>query len=83
MNEGGTVLIVDEKVSGHFTTDGDEVEQMMYGWSVFHCLLVGMADRPSAATGTVMRSKTLKQPAFEAGFEEVELLGIDNYFFRF
>ena len=69
MSEGGTVLIVDETVSGHFTTDGDEVEQMMYGWSVFHCLLVGMADRPPRATGTGIRSKTLIQHALEAGFE--------------
>jgi hypothetical protein len=55
----------------------------MYGWSVFHCLPVGMADNPSAATGTVMRADTLRQYAYAAGFQDLEILPIENYFFRF
>jgi hypothetical protein len=63
--------------------EGNDVEWMMYGWSILNCLPVGMADQPSAATGTVMRPDTLRRYASEAGFSGVELLPIDNYFFRF
>jgi SAM-dependent methyltransferase len=81
--ERGTVLIVDERVGDSFTPTGNDVEGMMYGWSVLHCLPVGMADHPSAATGTVMRTDTLRQYAKEAGLRDVEVLPIENFFFRF
>lgn len=80
--EQGTVLIVDERVGDVFTAEGDEVEAMMYGWSILHCLPVGMVDQPSAATGTVMRPGTLRRYAEQAGFQRVEILPVDNYFFR-
>jgi SAM-dependent methyltransferase len=79
---GGTVLIVDERVGDRFTAKGNDVEWMMYGWSVLHCLPVGMEEKPSAETGTVMRSDTLRRYATDAGFREVEVLPIENFFFR-
>ena len=82
-NETGAVVIVDERVGDTFTPTGNEVEWMMYGWSVLHCLPVGMADQPSTGTGTVMRAGTLRRYAQEAGFREVEVLPIDNFFFQF
>jgi 2-polyprenyl-3-methyl-5-hydroxy-6-metoxy-1,4-benzoquinol methylase len=81
--EGGAVLVVDERVGETFTPAGTDVERMMYGWSVLHCLPVGMADTPSAQTGTVMRPDTLRRYAREAGFRAVEILPIENYFFNF
>ncbi len=81
--EDGAVIIVDERVGDTFTPTGNEVEWMMYGWSVLHCLPVGMAEQPSAATGTVMRRATLRRYAQDAGFRDVEVLPIDNFFFRF
>jgi SAM-dependent methyltransferase len=81
--DGGSVIVMDERVGDRFTAKGNEVEWMMYGWSVLHCLPVGKADSPSAETGTVMRPDTLKQYAAEAGFCDVEILPIDNFFFRF
>jgi ubiquinone/menaquinone biosynthesis C-methylase UbiE len=78
----GTVLIADERVGDSFTPTGNDVEWMMYGWSVLHCLPVGMDDEHSAATGTVMRTDTLRQYAQAAGFRDVEVLPIDNFFFR-
>ena len=81
--ENGTVIIADERVGDTFSTTGNDVEWMMYGWSVLHCLPVGMADHHSVGTGTVMRTSTLEQYAREAGFQEVEVLPIDNFFFRF
>lgn len=79
----GTVFIADERVGDTFTSTGNEVEWMMYGWSILHCLPVGMVDQPSAQTGTVMRAETLKGYAREAGFQEVEIVPLENFFFRF
>jgi SAM-dependent methyltransferase len=78
----GFVLVVDERVGDTFTPTGNDVEWMMYGWSVLHCLPVGMADQPSVGTGTVMRTKTLEQYAQKAGFSQVKVLPIENFFFR-
>jgi 2-polyprenyl-3-methyl-5-hydroxy-6-metoxy-1,4-benzoquinol methylase len=79
----GTVLVVDERVSESFSTSKNDIDWMMYGWSILHCLPVGMADKPSAETGTVMRPDTLRAYAQEAGFAKVDILPIENYFFRF
>lgn len=83
INGTGAVIIADERVGDSFTPAGNEVEWMMYGWSVLHCLPVGMADQPATGTGTVMRTGTLRRYAQEAGFRDVEILPIDNFFFRF
>lgn len=80
--ERGAVLIADERVGDTFTAQGNEVEWMMYGWSMLHCLPVGMAEQPSAATGTVMRADTLREYARQAGFRDVEILPVENFFFR-
>jgi SAM-dependent methyltransferase len=78
----GFVLVVDERVGDTFTPTGNDVEWMMYGWSVLHCLPVGMADQPSVGTGTVMRADTLRGFAEEAGFSRVKVLPVENFFFR-
>jgi cyclopropane fatty-acyl-phospholipid synthase-like methyltransferase len=83
VGEGGTVLIVDEKVADRFTAPGDDVERYMYGFSILHCLPVGLVEQPSAATGTVMRTDTLRRYAEEAGFRTVEVLPVEHDFFRF
>ena len=79
----GVVLIVDERVGDAFTPKGNDVEWMMYGWSILHCLPVGMTDKDAAGTGTVMRTDTLRQYAAQAGFSRVEVLPIEHFFFRF
>jgi len=80
--DGGTVLVVDEKVAHVFTAPGDEVERMMYGWSVTHCLPTQQAEQPSAALGTVMRAGTVRELAAAAGYARVDVLPVDNDFFR-
>lgn len=80
---GGTVLIMDEKVADAFVAPGDDIERFMYGFSVLHCLPVGMADQPSVGTGTVMRTATLQGYAAAAGFTGVEILPIAHDWFRF
>jgi 2-polyprenyl-3-methyl-5-hydroxy-6-metoxy-1,4-benzoquinol methylase len=83
VGEGGTVLVVDEKVADRFGAFGDDIERAMYGWSILHCLPVGMVDQPSAETGTVIRESTMRRYAEEAGFQAVEVLPIEHDFFRF
>jgi 2-polyprenyl-3-methyl-5-hydroxy-6-metoxy-1,4-benzoquinol methylase len=80
--DGGALLIVDENVAETFTAPGDEIERMMYGWSVLMCLPAGMADRPTAATGTVLRPNTVRRFATEAGFRSVTVLPVEHDFFR-
>jgi SAM-dependent methyltransferase len=80
---GGTVLIVDERVPDAFAPNGDEIERMMYGFSVLHCLPVGMADKPSAETGAVMRRPTFHRYATAAGYRQVDELPIAHDTFRF
>lgn len=80
---GGTVLVMDENVAEAFTAPGDEVERVMYGFSITCCLPDGLSARPSVGTGTVMRPSTFTAYAQAAGFEDVEILPIENDFFRF
>jgi 2-polyprenyl-3-methyl-5-hydroxy-6-metoxy-1,4-benzoquinol methylase len=83
VDNDGVVLVVDERVGEEFKAPSDETERLMYGFSVLHCLPVGMAEQPSAATGTVMRPATLRHYATEAGFSGIETLPIDNELWRF
>jgi hypothetical protein len=81
--DDGAVVVMDERVADTFTAPGDEVERLMYTYSVLCCLPVGLADRPSVGTGTVMRADTVRRYAAEAGFAEVEVLPIEHEIFRF
>jgi SAM-dependent methyltransferase len=81
--EGGSVVIGDERVAERFTAPGDEIERFNYGWSVLHCLAVGMLDENSVGTGTMIRSDTVRAYAEEAGFGQVEVLSIEHDFWRF
>jgi hypothetical protein len=47
------------------------------------CHATGKADPPSAATGTVMRTDTLRRYGALAGFRTSEVLPIANDFFHF
>lgn len=82
---GGTapVIVMDERVADTFTAPGDELERLMYGYSLLCCLADGMAQQPSAGTGTVMRPGVLADYAGRAGFAGVDVLDLDNDFFRF
>jgi SAM-dependent methyltransferase len=81
--DDGSVLIADERVAETFAAPGDEIDQFNYGWSILHCLPASRAESSSLATGTVMRPPTLRRYAQEAGFREVQVLPIQNDFWRF
>ena len=74
LRPGGSLLIADEKTADTFAAPGDDVERTYYGFSVFTCLPAAMTERPTAATGTVMRADTMRRFAEEAGFANVERL---------
>jgi tRNA A58 N-methylase Trm61 len=81
--EGGSVVIADERVAERFNAPGDEIERFNYGWSVLHCLAVGLLDRDSAGTGSVLRPDTVRAYADQAGLGRVEVLPIGHDFWRF
>ncbi|HEX2041304.1 MAG TPA: class I SAM-dependent methyltransferase [Acidimicrobiales bacterium] len=78
----GVLLVADEAVAPTFTAPGDDLERMMYGWSITHCLPASLADQPSAAIGTVIREGTVRDLATKAGFRRVDVLDVDGGFFR-
>jgi 2-polyprenyl-3-methyl-5-hydroxy-6-metoxy-1,4-benzoquinol methylase len=80
---GGTVLVVDERVAETFTAPGEEIERLMYGYSLVCCLPDSLSSQPSVGTGTVMRPDTLAGYATAAGFAGVEILPVEHDFFRF
>lgn len=80
----GVVVIMDEAVSDAFTGQADELDRMMYGFSLFICLPDGLSSPPSVGTGTVMRPDTLRGYAQQAGFSDIEILPTGEFgFWRF
>lgn len=80
--DDGVLVVADEAVAESFQAPGDELERMMYGWSITHCLPASMAEQPSAAIGTVIRESTVRQLASAAGFRSVKVVPVDAGFFR-
>ena len=80
---GGSMFIGDERTEATFTAPAGEAERLFYGFSVFHCLPVGMIGEGAAGTGTVIRPDTVRRYAREAGFSSCEVLPIENDFWRF
>jgi 2-polyprenyl-3-methyl-5-hydroxy-6-metoxy-1,4-benzoquinol methylase len=81
--EGGSMVVGDERVPDSFSPPGDDMERLYYGFSILHCLPVGMVGEGAAGTGTVMRPDTVRRYADEAGFAGFEILPIENDFYRF
>ena len=80
----GVVVVMDEAVGESFTAPADDVDRIMYGYSLFICLPDGRSTPGSVGTGTVMRQSTLEAYAHEAGFGRVEVLPIEGFAaFRF
>jgi hypothetical protein len=82
LSPDGLVVVADEAVAAEFTAPGDDLERMMYGWSVTHCLPASRAESPSAAIGTAIRPTTVAALAAEAGFARCDVVDVDAGFFR-
>jgi SAM-dependent methyltransferase len=81
--DGGRVLVGDERTAERFALDAGDVERLYYGFSVLHCLPVGMVGENAAGTGTVMREDTVRGYAEQAGFADCTVAPIENEFWRF
>jgi len=81
--DGGVVFVGDERAADEFTSPASEIERLYYGFSIFHCLPVGMVGENAAGTGTVMRPETVRRYADEAGFTSCDVLPIEHDFWRF
>lgn len=84
LRDDGIVVVMDEAVAETFAPDGDEIERIMYAYSLLICLPDSMSTPGSVATGTVMRPAVLERYARGAGFAGIEILPIDDFAaFRF
>jgi 2-polyprenyl-3-methyl-5-hydroxy-6-metoxy-1,4-benzoquinol methylase len=81
--DGGCVLVADERTAERFSPDAGDGERLHYGFSVLHCLPVGMVGENAVGTGTVMRPDTMRRYASDAGFTGFEIQPIEDKFWRF
>lgn len=79
----GAVLIADEAVGDSLEENRNFLGHLMYNFSVLHCLPQAMVFPDAAGTGTVIRPSVLRGYAKEAGFTRVDVLPIENPFWRF
>jgi 2-polyprenyl-3-methyl-5-hydroxy-6-metoxy-1,4-benzoquinol methylase len=79
----GAVLIADEAAGDTLKENTNFFGHFLYNFSVLHCLPQSMVFPDSAGTGTVMRPSTMRAYAREAGFAQVDVLPIENPFWRF
>jgi hypothetical protein len=77
-SDEAVVIVVDEAADPVLSTPGDEVQRLLYGFSLLVCLPDSLAHPPSAATGAVMRPQTLTAHAMAAGFASVQPLDVDG-----
>lgn len=77
------VVVMDEKVPDEFSAPGTDLDRFHYGWSAVHCLAAAMGEPDTAATGTIMRTDTLRRYARQAGFTDVEILPVAHDSWRF
>jgi hypothetical protein len=83
LTEGGVVLVADERTAESFGAPADDLERLYSGFSILHCLPVGMVGEGAAGTGTAMRSATVETYARDAGFAAVEVAPIEHDSWRF
>jgi SAM-dependent methyltransferase len=83
LRDDGAVLVADQLTRDRYVADGDPLERFQYGCSVLHCLPATRAEDHVIAHGTVIRASTVSTWATEAGFEAVEVLDIEDPFWRF
>ncbi len=83
LRPGGALLVADGRVADEFHANAEPVERMLYALSVLHCVPATTAASDAVANGTVLRAPTLRRWAAEAGFGQVDVLDIENPFWRF
>jgi hypothetical protein len=79
----GTVLVADMKAARQFNAPGDDVERLLYGFSLLICLPDSMSTPGSAATGTVLRPGTVRDYAIRAGYARIDTLPVEHDLWAF
>jgi 2-polyprenyl-3-methyl-5-hydroxy-6-metoxy-1,4-benzoquinol methylase len=79
----GAVFIADEAVGDNLAENHNFSGHLFYNVSVLHCLPQAMVFPDTAGTGAVMGTSTVRKYAREAGFAQIEVLPIENAFWRF
>jgi ubiquinone/menaquinone biosynthesis C-methylase UbiE len=80
---GRTVLIADEAAGDTLEENCNFLGHFFYNVSVLHCLPQAMVFPDAGGTGTAIGPATVRRYAEQAGFTRVEVLDIENLFFRF
>ncbi len=83
LTDGGRVVVADERTAERFSVDAGQRERLLYGFSVTHCLPVGMVGDGAVGTGTVMRPDTVARYSRDARFSSCEIVPIDSDDLRF
>lgn len=78
----GCVLLMEARVAERFAPPVEDNERFAYAVSLLHCLPVGLAEQPSAGTGTVLRPGLVRRYAAAAGFSGVRVLDVRHPFHR-
>ena len=81
--DDGAVLIADEAVGDGVEENRHFMGRICYNFSVLHCLPQARVFPDSAATGTVMGSRKFERYAKDAGFRRMDVLPVENPFWRF
>ncbi|WP_161962400.1 class I SAM-dependent methyltransferase [Nocardioides speluncae] len=79
---GGHVIVMDERVAETLTI-GEPTEIFFATASVLWCLPQGRVEPDSEAIGTVMRPDRFRGVVRDAGWSDIEILGIEHPFWRF
>ena len=84
LSPDGAVVVVDERTADAFIGMAldNPIERFLYAVSTTVCLPNSLAEQPSAAIGTVIRSSTVERLADEAGFSSTDILPIEHDIFR-
>ncbi|MEK7397207.1 MAG: class I SAM-dependent methyltransferase [Candidatus Poribacteria bacterium] len=83
MAPDGAVLIGDVAASDSLSGNCNLIGRYFYNASVLHCLPQSMVFPNSAATGATMGPEKLRKYVSDAGFSKVDILPIENPFWRF
>ncbi len=82
--EDALIYVVDEAADEELRTPGDEIQRLLYGFSLLVCLPDSLSHEGSVGTGTVMRPATLDGYARRAGFTGATPVPVtDTGFWRF
>ena len=81
--DDGVVFVADMAAADDLQAPGDELERLLYGYSLLICLPDSMATPGSAATGTVMRRGTFAGYVERAGLRIRAELPVEHDIWRF